>query len=223
MAGFFERLGRAIKGVANDTLDSMADPGRDARQITRDLEEKITQAEEALLDVRGEYELLRSKRGQAAKEVEKWDAAARRALAAGDESLAKECLAERKRAQKELDGYAEQLGRFEPTVLEIEERLRGLRSKKEELERRADLIEARTAVAESQEKAAKILGGVGDESLLNDFQKLEDQALKQEARANAASRMSDERTGKSLEDRLQALGQSAIDDDLAALKKELGK
>ncbi|WP_199031394.1 PspA/IM30 family protein [Ralstonia sp. ASV6] len=88
---------------------------------------------------------------------------------------------------------------------------------------RTELIEARSQVAKAQETAAAVITNIGStRNLANDFGKLEDGVLKQEARAAAATRIADQDSGKSLQDRVDALGKAtSIDDRLAALKKSI--
>ena len=45
MAGLFARLGSIFTGKANDVVDSMEDPSSLGRQIIRDLDEKISTAQ----------------------------------------------------------------------------------------------------------------------------------------------------------------------------------
>ena len=213
----FEKIARTFKGVVNDAVDNTADAGRDARQIVRDLEDQIGKVEQAMLDVRAENEVLKQKRDKQQAEVNKWLTAATKA-AATDDNLALECLTKKAAATALLQTYTDQLAKFEPTVNQLNQHLLDLRAKKNDLADRTDLIAARSEMADAQTKAATAMSGIGGGSLVTDFNTLEEQVAKKEARAAAAVGMSDEITGKSLEDRVAALGNTSIQDELAALK-----
>lgn len=213
-----EKLMRTVKGVANDAVDATSDPARDARQIVRDLDEQIGKAAQAMLDVRAEHEVLKSKRDHQTEEVTKWVNAAKKAVTAGDDSLARECLAKKQTADTQLQSYQSELDKFEPTVKEINEHISQLHTQRESLESRTDIIAARSEIAHAQEKVAVVIGGIGKSSAMDDFNALEDKVLKQEARAHAATDVMNERTGASLDARVAALGNTSIDDELAALK-----
>lgn len=217
-----DRIVSMVKGTANDTLDKMADPGRDARQIVRDMEEQIAQASSALLDAEAESELLRTKKECAEREVEKWTSAAQRAVDAGDDDLARECLLKVEESEAKAAGYAKTLDTFNATLQELQKRIADLRKQKDGLAQRTELIEARAHIAEAQETAASAIADIGNKRNLSaDFQSLEDKVAKKEARAQAAARMADQTTGKSLEDRVDALkARSSVEDRLKALKEK---
>lgn len=223
MSGILDKLSRTIKGLANDALDAVADPGRDARQIVRELEEQIRQAESALLDVKAEFELMLSGKEKTAQEVARWDALARQAISGGDDSLARECLARKQQFSTTLQRETEQLAQYEPSVRELESRIDELKHKHEEMQQKIELLEARSHMATAQEKAATAISGIGGDSLIADFDKLETQVEKQEARASAASSMAQVQKGEDLEQRVKALQHSDVDDELAKLKAEMGR
>ena len=223
MSGIFEKLSRTIKGLANDALDAAADPGRDARQIVRELEEQIQRAEAALLDVRAEYELMRSGKDKTEQEVARWDGLARQAISGGDEGLARECLTRKQQFTTTLQQQSEQIAQYEPAVRELESRINELKTQHAEMENRIELLEARSHLATAQEKTATAISGIGGQSLVADFDKLEAQVEKQEARASAASSMATQHNGNDLEQRVKALQHSDVDDALAKLKQEMGR
>ena len=213
---FLDRVIHSIKGAANDALDSAQDLGANARQSVRELEENLTKAEGALVDVRAEAELLKGKRAKAAAEVEKWLQAATNA-AGKDDGLARECLAKKQAAAAQLATIDAEISKFQPTVTGIEAHIADLRSRKDSLANQADLIGVRSDVADVELKAAAILGGIGGKGV--DLAATEDALAKREAKAKAATAIIGERSGSSLEARVAALNAApSIEDELAALK-----
>lgn len=219
-----DRIGRFLAGTANDAIDKLAEPGRDARQIVRELEDQIGKANSSLLDAEAEYEVLRGKKDAADADEAKWQGSAERAMAAGDEGLARECLVKVEEAETLSKGYATTVESFEKTLTDLRARIQDLKRRKDDYAQRTDLIEARSHVARAQETAAAAITDIGSTSnLAADFTRLEDGVRKQEARAAAATRIADQDSGKSLQDRVDALGKaSSIDERMAALKQKVG-
>lgn len=218
-----DRIGRILAGTANDAIDKLAEPGRDARQIVRELEDQIEKANSSLLDAEAEHEVLRGKMDKADADAAKWQGSAERAMAAGDEGLARECLVKVEEAATVAKGYAATVENFEKTLTDLRARIQDLKHRKDNYAQRTDLIEARAHVARAQETAAAAITDIGStRNLATDLNKLEDGVLKQEARAAAATRIADQDSGKSLQDRVDALGKAtSIEDRMAALKRKV--
>lgn len=213
---FFDKLLHSVKGAANDALDAHQNLGSDARQNVRDLETQLTKAEQALVEVRAEAELLKGKREKAAAEVAKWLQAATNA-AGKDDNLARECLAKKATAAAALATIDAEIAKFQPTVSGIEKHIADMRSQKDSLANQADLIGVRSDVADVELKAAAILGGVGGHGV--SLTATEEALAKKEARAHAESAIVAEHNGTDLESRVAALSTGpSIEDELAALK-----
>lgn len=213
---FFDRILHTVKGTANDVLDAHQNLGVEARQSVRDLDEQLSKAEAALVDVRAESELLKGKREKAEAEVNKWLKAATNA-AGKDDGLARECLAKKQAAAAQLATIDAEIAKFAPTVQGIEKHIAEKRAQKDSLSNQADLIGVRSEVADVELKAAAILGGVGGTTV--SLAGAEDALARKEARAHAATSILNERSGDSLEARVAALDAGpSIEDELAALK-----
>jgi len=213
---FFDRILHTVKGTANDVLDAHQNLGVEARQSVRDLDEQLSKAELALVDVRAESELLKGKREKAEAEVNKWLKAATNA-AGKDDGLARECLAKKQAAAAQLATIDAEIAKFAPTVQGIEKHIAEKRAQKDNLSNQADLIGVRSEVADVELKAAAILGGVGGTTV--SLAGAEDALARKEAKAHAATSILNERSGDSLEARVAALDAGpSIEDELAALK-----
>lgn len=129
-----DRISRLLAGTANDALDKLADPGRDARQIVRELDDQIGKANSSLLDAEAEYVLLRGKKDAADADASKWQGSAERALSGGDEGLARECLAKVEQAEKLASGYSATVADFEKTLADLRTRIQDLKHRKDDYE-----------------------------------------------------------------------------------------
>lgn len=225
MTSLFEKLATQAKGLMHDTADKMEDPGRTARQLTRDLDNDLAAAEQALIQVRAEYNMELGKRDAAQQDVDKYTGYAQKAVAKGDDNLAREALQAKKQAQDTLTQLQAQIDKFKPSVDQLEHQIADLRQRKADMDRRTGLIEARSSIAEAQDRAATVLNGIGGSGASARFDALEDKVSHQEAVAQAKMSVSDDHSGKSLDDKFKALDNptSDIDDELAALKAAAGK
>lgn len=222
----FDKLSTQLKGFLHDTADKAEDPGRTARQLTRDLGNAIGEAEEQIVSVRAEFNLITSKRDSEKAEVDRYAAYAVKAVQKGDDGLAKDALAEKAKHATQLASYQAQLDAFKPNMDHLDAQINKLRAKKEDMERKTDLIEARSATAEATDRAASILGGIGNQASASErFDRLEDKVAKQEASANARAQMASARNGDDLKDKFASLDSptTSVDNELAALKAQLNK
>lgn len=220
------KLATQLRGALHDAADSMEDAGRSARQIIRDMDTQIEKAENGLVDVEAEYRMIVAKRDKAKDEVDQYAGYAKKALERQNENLAKEALQDKRKAQGVLDGLQAQVDSFKPTVDGLKAQIQDLRNKRDELNRRTGLIEARSAVADAEDRAATVLGGIGSTtSAISAFDRLEEKVGKKEAKAAAKTDLAREKSGASNKDKYAELGKptdSSIDDELAELKKQMG-
>lgn len=222
----FIKLSTQLKGFLHDAADNMEDPGRTARQLVRDLDSSIGQAEEQIVSVRAEFNLMSSKRDGEQAQIDKYTGYAMKAIERSDDALAKEALTEKAKHVAQHAAYQAQIDMFKPNLDHLDEQIGKLRAKKEEMERKTDLIEARSATADATNSAASILGGIGDSvSAAERFERLESKVAKKEAEAGARAQMAASRNGDELKDKFAALDAptSNVDADLAALKAQMGK
>ncbi len=159
-------------------------------------------------------------------QIDKYDGLARKALAAGNEDDARTFLAKK----QELVGKNEGALMAYEAAHENAQKMRQMHDKLvndiNTLKGRRDTIKAKAAVAKTKEKVSKMTGGADRaESAISAFERMEaktDAMLdKSEAMEELDAQPQDPVT--SLEEKYAASGASAaVDDELAALKKEMG-
>ncbi len=216
------------KGWLHDSVDEASDPSRTARQIVRDIEERITKAESGLLDVKAEFAILEGKQNAAASEAKVWEDRARNAVANNREDLARQALEKASLSRKTAAGFQTRMDDFKPQLTELERLVADLQRAKEEAEQRASLVVASAATAEAQTKAASVLAGIGSaDALTARMDNVEERVARTSARAKASMQIANERSGASLTREFEALEARTSSDDieaqLAAMKKELNK
>lgn len=220
---FLDSLTRTIKGVLNDSADAVADPARDARQIVRDLDDSIGKAESALTDIRAQLTVLESKHDREAADAARYGQGAANAVKANDDALATDALQAQMDHETKAKAYEAQIAQLKPTVQDLDKQIADMRSRRESLKSRTEVIEVQKQVAEAKDVAATALGGIGGKNLAEDFDKLEEKAQLQSARADARLNSVDMASGKSLDDRLSNINTSgdSAENRLAALKAKM--
>lgn len=221
---FFESISRTVKGLLNDAAEAAQDPARDARQIVRDLDENIAKAESALVDVQAQVTVLKANIQNADAAAHRYGEGAEKALTGGDEALARDALDAQSQQESKAATLKAELAQLEPAFQQLKGQIDDMRHRRDQLKNRTQVIEAKVNVAAAKDVAASALGGIGGKNLTEEFSRLEEKVEHQNARADARLGMADDRSGKSLDDRLAAVGaSSSVDDKLAALKAKLGK
>ena len=218
----FDSISRTMKGLLNDAADSVQDPSRDARQIVRELDASIQRAENSLIEIQAQFSNQQSKRDLANDKATKYAEGALRALKGGDETLAKEALAAQANAEAERDALAAELDKLKPSLDHLKSQIEDMRKRRNELNARTNILGAKQEIAKAKDTAATALGGIGGKDLSAEFARLEDKVNLANARSDARLGSADERSGKSLDDKLAAISSGpSVDDRLAALKKQL--
>lgn len=210
------RLARFFKASAHDALDNIENPGANARQMVRELSQNIAKTEEACASVIGDQKLIERKRDTARAEAQQWNEKAEQAVKAQRDDLAKSALQRAGKAEKNLSAYDKALSTLTPRVEELKTKLTQLRDQRDDAENEVELLDARAKAANASSTASRILGGVGASPV--DFDSVRNRVNKLEADSEALAEVAADKNGLALESDFSSLGQSSVDDRLAALK-----
>lgn len=213
------RLARFFKASAHDALDSIENPGANARQMVRELSQNIAQTEEACASVIGDQKLIEKKRDTARGEAQEWNDKATEAVKAGRDDLAREALQRAAKAEKNLLAYEKALTTLTPQVEGLKAKLIQLRDQRDDAENEVELLDARAKAAKASSTASRILGGVGASSV--DFDSVRNQVNKLESASEAMAEVAAEKKGLGTDAEFAALGQPSLDARLAELKERV--
>lgn len=236
--GIFDRMGKVISSNVNALLDKAEDPKKSVDLIVEEMKDQIRAARKELVEAVAAEKVLRKKVDEIDAETAKWERRAELALKAGDESLAREALVQKKRIIAERD---------RAEALRAEQRAAALNMKREleRMEQKQQELEARKGTIATQLQQAK--GGGGAEGLgargstggaFAEFRRMEDKIEGKVAEVAAARELDDALRGGGLSDveleskfaQLEGGGTISkdgkpsnpeIDDELAALKKKI--
>src|ERR671931_150365 len=167
--------------------------------------------------------------------VVKLDTQARQALSAGNEDLARVALERKNVAQTELQSLDQQVVELEAQQEKLTDSEQKLRSKIEAFRTKKEVMKAQYSAAEAQVLISEAAPGVGEQmaDVGLAMQRAADKTEQMRARASAVDELEKAGTfeditqlgqgGEDIDRQLKQLSsQSAVDDELAKMKAELG-
>ena len=224
--GILDRFTSIIKANVNDLLDKAEDPAKMVDQYLRDLTESLAEVKEATAGVMAEETRCKRLVDANQADIDKYDGLARRALAAGEEGDARTFLAKKQELVAKNAGLIAAYDAAHENAQKMRQMHDKLVSDINTLRGRRDVIKAKAAVAKTQDKVGRMTGGADRaESAVAAFERMEAKADEMLDRSNAMEELSaePEDSAAALEAKYAAAGASAaVDDELAAMKKELG-
>lgn len=229
--GIFDRMGKVISSNLNALLDKVED---DKKLLELNLEEMADQLKTGRQDVVAAVaaeKQLRKKSDDLRADVERWEKRAELALKGGDEALAREAIRQKRRAEQELENVERSRVEQRDTALKMKEELERMEQKLDELKMRKGTIAARASQARSG-SGSEALGARGGSSAFDNFRRMEEKIEGREqegaAMAEVEAALGNGPERRDLEEKFRELergtgkgGDSAIEDELAALKKRI--
>jgi phage shock protein A len=229
-------MSTVIKAKINKLLDRAEDPSETLEYSYQKQMELLQNVKKGVADVVTSKKRLQLQQQKLEQQVVKLDTQARQALSQGREDLARTALERKQFAQTELQSLDQQVAELENQQAQLIEREQRLRSKLEQFRTKKEVIKAQYSAAEAQVRISEAATGVGEEmaDVGMAMQRALDKTENMRARANA---MDELEAAGAFDDNL-ALGsgqddidrqlseltsQSAVDDDLARMKAELGQ
>ncbi len=219
--GIFARLSDIFKANINDILDKAEDPEKMIKQMVIEMEEAVNKATTAVGSAIANQKRLERQFKENKKLAEDWQNKAVQAVNAGRDDLASQALAKK-------TSYMTAATSLEPNVVEatktaeqMKSQLMQLKAKLDEARVRQNTLIARSQAAKAKKQIAAAMSGVGGGAFGN-FEKFERKIEDAEAEADAHVELTGQST--SLDDEFKQLTTSTtVDDELAALKAQLGK
>ncbi|MDJ0978637.1 MAG: phage shock protein PspA [Erythrobacter sp.] len=219
--GIFSRTRDIIAANFNDMLDKADDPSKMIRMIILEMEETLVEVRASAARTIADQKEMHRHVVKLDKLQADWGEKAQLALSKDREDLARAALVEKKKAadmgnqlKAEIAVLDDALRAYEEDIAKLQHRLREARS-------RQSAIAARLESAENRVKLRSLMSTERTDDALAKFDQLERRVDYAEGRADAISIGEDQ---PSLADEIAALeGSDAIDDELAEMKKALGK
>jgi len=220
--GIFSRTLDIFASNFNDMLDKADDPSKMIRMIILEMEETLVEVRASAARTIADQKEMHRHCIKLDRLQADWAEKAQLALSKDREDLARAALVERKKSadmadqlKAEISVLDDALRAYEDDIAKLQQRLREARS-------RQTAIAARLESAENRVKLRTLMSTERTDEALARFDQLERRVDYAEGRADALRIAED--GPPNLSDEIAALaGSGAIDDELAAMKKALGK
>ncbi len=223
LMGIFSRTRDIIAANFNDMLDKADDPSKMIRMIILEMEETLVEVRASAARTIADQKEMHRKTVQLDRLQADWSEKAQLALSKDREDLARAALVEKKKAADISDQLKQEIAVLDDALRAYEQDIAKLQNRLREARSRQTAIAARLESAENRVKLRTLMSTERTDEALARFDQLERRVDYAEGRADALS-IADNSDTNSLADEIAALeGSDAIDDELAQMKKALGK
>ena len=232
--GIFKRIKDIITANINEMLDKIEDPEHAIDQMIKEMEESILDLRKQTAAAIASSKINGKKLNDTKQEEAKWQKNAELAVVEGEDELAKKALLKKRELSELIEQQTKQLTDEEAIIEkmkndlhQVEEKVQEARRKREVLLMKKRAADSKKKMIESSEKAQAAFDGSAS-SIINgfdSFSKYEEKIDKELAEVEAREELSGSKnSSKSLEEEFAHLQKDdEIDDELAALKKQLKK
>lgn len=218
--GVLDRVSQILRANINDLLNHAEDPEKILNQIIADMEDALRQGKSSVADQIAQEKMIQSDLDAAKKSADDWGKKAELAVSKNADDLAREALHRQNDYSAQVDIYQKQLDAQHQAVQKLKADLDALDAKYQEARRNKDMLIARAKRADTQSRVAQASAKISSVDYSSDLAHMERRIQEKEARVAAVGDMESD----SVDEKFKKLGSDAgVDDQLAALKKKLGK
>lgn len=225
--GIITRFKDIMSANINALLDKAEDPEKMIDQYLRNLESDLGKVKAETASVMADEQRCRRELDECAADIAKYQQYAEKAVMAGNDGDAKQFLAKKNQLVEKQAGLQQAYDLASANASKMRQMHDKLVGDINELNSRKDSIKAKIAVAKTQERLNKIGSSyAGAQNSMSAFDKMEAKANKMLDEANAMAELNsttEESDIENLASKYDTAESSAVDDELAALKAQLGK
>ncbi len=236
MPGLSGRMSTVIKAKISHLLDRAEDPAETLDYSYEKQLEQLQNVKRGIADVVTAKKRLQLQETTIKEQTAKLDDQARQAMSAGREDLARAALERKHVAEGEMESLDQQVAQLEDQQQKLTDSEQKLRTKVEAFRTKKEVVKAQYSAAEAQVQISEAATGVGEEmaDVGLAMQRALDKTEDMKSRADAVSELEEAGTFDDLtqlgppqddiDRQLEQLGRSsAVDQDLAKLRAELGQ
>lgn len=225
--GIMTRFKDIMAANFNALLDRAEDPEKMIDQYLRNLEQDFAKVKAETASIMAEEKSAKRKLDECDEEIARMTEYAKKAVMAGNDGEAKQFLTRK----AELTEKRTVLEQNYTLACDNSAKMRQMHDKLAgdiaSLKSKRDMLKAKVKVAETQKKINQMGSGLADAgNNMAAFDRMEDKVNKMLDEANAMSELNASSEGNSIEELAKKYdaqsGNSAVDDELAALKAEMG-
>lgn len=222
--GILSRFSEIMKSNINAALDKLEDPSKMIDQTLRTLREDLAEVKKETAAVMADEKAAKRAVDECVTNVERHTNAAKNALKSGHEDDARALLSKKQELEANLAGLQQTYQLAHSNAEKMKQMHNKLVDDIESLEARKDSAKGKIAAAKAQECVNKMTSGTSKaESSISAFERMEAKADKMLDSAMAEAELNAEaEAGNDLIDKYSAGCSASVEDELAALKAELG-
>lgn len=211
----------------NALLDRCEDPEKMVDQYLRNLEQDFAKVKAETAAVMAEEKGAKRKLDECQSEISRMTEYAKKAVTAGNDDEARRFLEKKAELSQKWDVYAQNYQIASDNAAKMRQMHDKLEADISSLKSRREMIKAKVKVAETQKKVNQIGSGLENAgSNMAAFERMEEKADRMLDEANAMSELNAAAGKDSIEELAKKYDageqSSAVDDELAALKAEMG-
>ena len=223
--GILTRFKDIMASNINALLDKAEDPEKMIDQCLRNLNSDLGKVKSETATIMAEEQRAKRVLDECNEDMTKMQAYAVKALGANSEDDARKFLEQKASLSSKLPGLQQAFDLAHSNATHMREMHDKLVNDINELESRKDMIKGKLAVAKTQERINKMESSVtSSNNSIASFKKYEDMADKALDKANAMAELNHSSNEQNIEDLTKKYASdSAVDDELAALKASLNK
>ena len=224
--GILQRFGDIMSANINALLDKCEDPAKMVDQCLRDLEKDLGKVKAETASVMAEETRAKRELDEVTAEMKKYEDYAKKALLAGNEEDAKKFLEKKNSLATTQASLQQTYDVASANATKMRQMHDKISKDIVDLNARKDAIKAKVAVAKTQEKMNKMTSKIGSATnSMNAFDRMEAKANKMLDAANAMAELNaqprDEVDDLAAKYDTSSVD-STVDDELAALKAQMG-
>ena len=215
----FSRLADILKANINDMIDKAEDPEKMVKQLIIEMEDQVDEATQALGQAMGAQKMAQKELADAMAISADWNDKAKVALKADREDLAKKALDAKVGVDQQIQQLQASYDGITAQVEKLKDQVNTLKMKLDEARARQNVLIARAKMAEAQQNVAMSINTTNFDSAFAKLDAMERKITEQESIAEAYTEVG----APAVIDEFAALEhESAVNDELARLKAEMG-
>lgn len=224
--GLFRRISDIISANLNDFTDQFEDPEQMLKQAIREMEQTIDDVTQQLAKAMAQEKLLARELERNRQQVGQWDTRAQSAVEAGDDGLARQALVRKGEHEKLVSALEDQFKQAHEANQSMTHQLDGMRAKLAEAKRSLATLVARQNAANFRRRMEREPASFNtevDSNAFAKFERLKSKVEQTEAEAEAMAELRRRQAGGADPAPQPVEDNPGVDDELAALKKKMGK
>ena len=221
--GILARFKDIMSANINALLDKCEDPAKMIDEYMRQLTEELADVKKETAGVMAEEKRTKRMLDENNEQIEKYDAMARKALAAGNEDDARILLTKKQEYVTNGADIQKSYDIAHANATKMREMHDKLTKDIQTLEQRRANVKVKVAVAKTQEKINKVTGSMdAASSSMRAFERMEEKADRMLDQANAMAELNEELDPVEDLEAKYSGASATVEDELEKMKKEMG-